>query len=251
MSFAGLSSAGKIPRWAKGLNARRTTLEKLSQDRHLSGIMVIQAGGLEQIEHARERVSILASRVLKSPDPVRIVLSFSSHPRSREGILRAVRLFRHALSRLEWAYDDMDLEGILSKALIKYQVESERVQNDPLSEAREVIAATRPLLSESGRLSVKAIASVFGIPWTRLAQRIGRSKQAVAKTPDSSSLQPVLRPYERVARLRAVLKAADFKAWLNRPNGHLDNRIPLELIESGHVEIVADLVEHMLLGSPS
>ena len=149
------------------------------------------------------------------------------------------------------AYGNKDLQGSLVKALAKYQVESEETKNDALSQAREVIAATRPLLTESGRLSAKAVASVFGIPWTRFAKQIGSTKQAVDKTPDSAALQPALRPYERVARLRAVLKDADFRAWLNRANVHLDNRTPLELIESERVEIVADFVENMLTGTPS
>lgn len=251
VSFAGLTSAGTIPRWAKGLNAHRTTLAKLSQGKRLSGVVVVQSGGFEQMEHERDRVSLLASQVWKSSDPVRVVLEFPSRQMNHEGLMRVLRLFRQTLSRLELAYGDEELEGSVSKALIKYQIENEEPKNDPLSEAREVIGATRPLLSESGRLSVKAVASVFGIPWTRLAQRIGSSKQAVDKTPDSASLQSALRPYERVARLRAVLKDADFKAWLNRANNHLDNLTPLELIESDRVEIVADLVEHMLTGSPS
>ena len=251
VSFAGVISTGKIPKWAKRFNVHRTTLDDLSHRKSLSGIVVVQDAGSKQMEHERDLVSLLASHVLKSSDPVRLVLNFPSRPVEPEALTRILRLFRQSLSRVEVAYGNEDLEGSLVKALAKYQIESEETKNDALSQAREVIAATRPLLTESGRLSAKAVASIFDIPWTRFARQIGSTKQAVGKTPDSAALQPALRPYERVARLRGVLKDADFRAWLNRANAHLDNHTPLELIESGRVEIVADLVESMLTGTPS
>ena len=267
VSFAGLTSRGKIPKWAKRFNVCRTTLDELSHRESLSGIVVVQNVGSKQMEHERDLVSLLDSHVWKSSDPVRLVLGLTSRPVGLEGLTRVLRLFRESLSRVEVANGNEDLEGSLVKALAKYQVESdlkaslvikaliesEETKNDALSQAREVIAATRPLLTKRGRLSAKAVASIFDIPWTRFARQIGSTKQAVDKTPDSAALQPTLRPYERVARLRAVLKDADadFRAWLNRANVHLDNHTPLELVESGRVEIVADLVESMLTGTPS
>jgi hypothetical protein len=267
VSFAGLTSRGKIPRWAKGFNASDTTLDELSHRKSLSGIVVVQDAGSKLMvhsklmEHVREQISRLASHVWKSSDPVRLVLNFPSPPAPPEALTRALRLFPLSISRVEVAYGNEDLRRSLVKALAKYQieseetknqlVESEETKNDALSQAREVIAATRPLLTKRGRLSAKAVASKFDIPWTRFARQIGSTKQAVDKTPDSAALQPALRPYERVARLRAVLKDPDFRAWLNRANVHLDNQTPLGLIENGRVEIVADLVESMLTGTPS
>jgi len=252
VSFAGLTSRGKIPKWAKRFNnVRSTTLDELSHQESLSGILVVQDAGSKRMEREPELLAMLAYHLWKSSRPVRLVLNFPSPSVDPEALTHRLRLFRQYLSRVDVAGNE-DLEGRVVEALAKYQVESEETKNDPLSQAREVIAATRPLLSEeSGRLSAKAVASAFDIPWTRFAKWIGSTKQAVGKTPDSAALQPALRQYERVARLRAVLKDADFRAWLNRANVHLDNQTPLEVIESGRVEIVADLVESMLTGTPS
>jgi hypothetical protein len=296
VSFAGQTSRGKIPKWAKRFKVRSTTLHELSQQESLSGILVVENADWNW-ERLREHVSLLASAILKSSDPVRLVWKFPSRPDEPAALTDILRLFRESLSsRVDVALGNEDLKGSFVKALAnyqldsedtkndpqpreiiaatrplltesgrlsakgaasivkalgKYQIESEQTKNDPLSQAREVIDVTRPLLTESGRLSAKAVASIFGIPWTRFANQIGSTKQAVGKTPDSAALQPALRPFERVARLRAILKDADFRAWLNRANVHLDNQTPLELIESGRVEIVADLVESMLTGTPS
>ena len=42
----------------------------------------------------------------------------------------------------------------------------------------------------------------------------------------------------------------DGRIWLNTPNSDLDNTQPLELIEQGQGEIVAELLEDSLLGHP-
>ena len=71
------------------------------------------------------------------------------------------------------------------------------------------------------------------------------------KTDDAEALQPRLFPFERIARLRAVLPASDFRSWLNMPNEELEERTPIELVRNGKAEVVADLAEDMLTGSPS
>jgi len=95
------------------------------------------------------------------------------------------------------------------------------------------------------------VASVFGLSVAELAALIGRTRQTASKTPDADSLQPLLQPFERVARVRAVLSQNDFRKWLHLANDELDGRTPLEAIRHGKVAVVADLVEDMLTGSPS
>ena len=63
VSFAGLTSTGKIPKWAKRFNVRRTTLDELSHRESLSGIVVVQDAGSKQMEHEPDLVSLLASHV--------------------------------------------------------------------------------------------------------------------------------------------------------------------------------------------
>lgn len=253
VSFTGLRDRGTAPAWAAGFNAREATLDQLSHEDALDGIVVLSAPALQEIEGEGERLSSLAANLRTARHPVRLVLGLTNGRKaSSEEMFRVLRLFPGASSRVEFAHGGSALEESVRESLAKYWAEDMERHPDPLAEAREVIEAVRPLLSERGLLSVKAVASVFGLPWTRLAADLGSSKQAVNKTPDAPALQNALRPYERVARLRAVLtKDGDFPAWLNRPNPHLDDLTPLSLIESGRVEIVADLVEGMLTGTPT
>jgi len=72
-----------------------------------------------------------------------------------------------------------------------------------------------------------------------------------SKTPDAASLQPLLQPFERIARLRTVLDSDDFRRWRNLAKDELDGQTPLDLIRSGKVAVVAELVEDMLTRSPS
>ena len=60
-----------------------------------------------------------------------------------------------------------------------------------------------------------------------------------------------LLPYERILHLRSIFSGSDFLAWLERPNREVDDSSPMELINAGHADIVADLVEDMLLGVPA
>jgi antitoxin Xre/MbcA/ParS-like protein len=115
-----------------------------------------------------------------------------------------------------------------------------------------VIEASNDLRdSSSGRLSAETIAGVFGMSKTELAGLFDRSPQALWKTPDAESLQDGLAYFERIGRLRLLLKdSGDFKKWLRTANPRLGNRTPLELIKEKRWQIVADLVDDILVGSP-
>jgi hypothetical protein len=87
---------------------------------------------------------------------------------------------------------------------------------------------------------------------SRVARWLGRTRQALSKAPDADSLQNQLRHFERIARLRAVLDdPEDFRKWLRIANTELEGRTPLQLLDEGRWEVLADLVEDMLTGSPS
>jgi transposase len=44
------------------------------------------------------------------------------------------------------------------------------------------------------------VAKLFGVSLSQLARWVGRTRQALTKTPDAASLQPALGYFERVAR---------------------------------------------------
>lgn len=121
----------------------------------------------------------------------------------------------------------------------------------PLDHVAEVVSATKDLRDTSGRLSADRVAAAFGVPTSRLARWLRRSRQAVAKTPDAESLQASLGDLERIARLRSALEdQADFRRWLNLPDRGLAGKRPIDLIDEGRTRVVADLVDDLLTGSP-
>jgi hypothetical protein len=137
-------------------------------------------------------------------------------------------------------------EGALAKVSLAEEAAS---REDPLSKVAALVAATADLRSESGRLSAQRVADCFGLPKSDLARLLGRSRQAISKTDDAESSQAGLAPFERIARLRAVLPGASFGPWLRQGNELLDGLTPIELIRGGRSEVVADLADDMLSGS--
>lgn len=157
-------------------------------------------------------------------------------------------------------YDHRDLQAVALQLqdvtvrlqrLAQQQSTAAQSSPDPLADVKEVMAATAILHASSGRLSATQTAEVFGLSVAKLGKVIERSRQSLTQTPDAESLQEALRPFERIARLRAVLHGEKFLAWLNRANQHLDGHTPIGLIKEGRAKIVADLAEDMLLGTPS
>jgi Protein of unknown function (DUF2384) len=260
VSFAGWDRSGSIPGWAKELGARRTTVEEVSSSPSLEGIIVIDARSPEKVIGDLIRTKALASWCLHTADPVQVVFSFNTTERPKsdwlmaEDCLKIFRKFPRTHDCIDFAWGRDHLEETVWKAIAKYYFQKEKSRNsatDALAEAKEVIAATKPLLSAKGRLSSDAVANSFGISEAKLAKLIGSSRQALSKTPDSAAIQDKLRPYERIARLRALLDRKEFLAWLELPNRHLGGDSPMQVIDAGEVVIVADLVESMLTGTPS
>lgn len=105
----------------------------------------------------------------------------------------------------------------------------------------------------SGRVDARRVARFFGLSLSEVARLLGRSPQAVHKTPDAPGLQQPLSVLLRIATALTRLYSSPEKAriWLNAPHPDLDKARPLELITGGKAEIVADQLEDALLGHPS
>ncbi len=121
----------------------------------------------------------------------------------------------------------------------------------PLDKVKEALQATQDLRVSSGKLSAEAVVVAFGLSVNQLATSLGRSRQALGKTPDADAIQDQLAFFERVARLRAVLPKEQFLKWLRMPNPELDGQTPLALLADGDRQVVADLVDDMLTGAPA
>jgi len=203
----------------------------------------------------------LSDRFEQTPAPSNVVFLFESKASAastQESAKQLVTLFEY-FSRpfdLEIATGIDAAEDTFREALAKIVATRKRVgqasaHKDALGKVKRVIDSTSDLRVPSGKLSANNVATVFGLSVAELATLVGRTRQAVSKTPDADSLQPLLRPFERVARLRATLSREQFRNWLHLANEQLGDRTPFELVRDGKIGAIADLVEDMLTGSPT
>jgi len=126
-----------------------------------------------------------------------------------------------------------------------------QARKSPLDQMRAVMESTSDLREANGNLSAARVAKVFGVSLGQLAGWLGRTKQALSKTPDADSLQEALGYFERVARLRMITNGdPNFRKWLRIPHELLDNAPPLKLLAKHEWQVLADYVEDILSGSP-
>jgi len=127
-----------------------------------------------------------------------------------------------------------------------------RARPSPLDRLRAVATSTADLREVNGNLSAVRVAKLYGVSVSQLAGWMGRTKQAVSKTPDADSLQEALGYFERVARLRMVTKSdAEFRKWLRARHALLGGASPLEAMAKGEWQPMADYVDDMLTGAPT
>lgn len=246
------------------LRRYRPKLARASEVRNLTRLpelTVVWTKEIDALLSHRTFLRMLAERLTATPEPSKIVFLFQTKIRKandRENAQKLIELFRYFTRPfdLEVAQGIQAGEDAFSEAVAKIvasrQLTTEKTEKpDPLGELKKVIEATADLRAKSGKLSANQVASVFGLSVAELAALVGRTRQTASKTPEADSLQPLLQPFERVARVRAVLGRNDFPKWLHLANDELDGRTPFEVIRQGKVAAVADLVEDMLTGSPS
>lgn len=106
---------------------------------------------------------------------------------------------------------------------------------------------------ESHRLHFKKVAKLFGLSERALADIIDVWPSTADKTPDSKAIHEKLLPFERIARGLSELEDDQdaFRRWLNSPNAELSDLTPLQVIERGKADVVADMVGSALLGQPT
>ena len=229
--------------------------------RRLPDVTVVRTPRIEILLSHAAFLRTLSERFEQTPAPSKVIFLFEMKdwsPSVEDGAGQLVKLFEY-FSRpldLEIAPGIDTVADAFKEALAKIVATRKRgattePRADSLGQVKRIIDATAALRTSSGKLSAVNLADAFGLSVAELATLVGRSRQAVSKTPDADSLQPLLRPFERTARLRATLAADDFRKWLHLANEQLRDRTPLELIRDGKVDVVAALVEDMLTGSPA
>jgi len=251
--LTGPGAKAKVPPWIRGrFTPKVATAGQIRRLSRLPQLTVVRASEPESVLAESGFLSLLADRLHETPVPARVLFVFDPSRRRTDPrtLLRVLRHFDRA-EAVEFARGAEQATLALDSALAKIWADlPEEAPADPLGRLKSVIAATADLRSESGRLSARRVAEALGLPLSQLAAAIGKPRQTLWKTDDAEAIQEPLVPFERVARLRAVLSERDFRSWLNMANEQLDGRTPIDLIRAGQAAVVADLAEDMLSGSP-
>lgn len=104
---------------------------------------------------------------------------------------------------------------------------------------------------KTGKLNAKKAGELFGINIPAIADVVGLSRQALNDNPVSDKAQPLLRLFERVARLRSMpqfKEPADLRKWFKRPLPVFSNQSAEDLFKAGKLEDVASVVDRLLTG---
>lgn len=229
--------------------------------RRLPELTVVSASRIDTLLSHKAFLRALSDRLTNTPEPSKIVFLFEAKLRQvseRASEQKLIELFKYFTRPFDLevaqgmqAGADAVREAFAKIITTRNLIEQGTVEGDELGKVKRLIEATADLRTSSGRLSANRVAGAFGVSVAELAALLGRNRQAVSKTPDADSLQPLLRPFERIARLRVTLSNDAFRKWLHIANDQLGKRTPLELIREGKVKVIAELVEDMLTGSPT
>jgi hypothetical protein len=121
----------------------------------------------------------------------------------------------------------------------------------PLDNVACLKYGTQDLRDKTGNLCAKATAKLFGVKPYRLARWLGQKSSVVTRDPSAGFLQNGLMYLERIAWLRVVLSDKAFRRWLRSRNPNLENDAPLNWLDDGELQSIADLVADMLTGAPT
>ncbi len=142
---------------------------------------------------------------------------------------------------------------LLARNLEPEKARQEDAEVTPLA-LSSVLQHTVPHLhAENGRLDARAVSAIYAVPLAALARALGRSEQAVHKTPTAAGIQPALRVYERIAALLLRLTGSEtgLRAWMQSSNPELEEETPLNLLLNGEGEVVVNLLVDVLQGAPA
>ncbi|HRN17943.1 MAG: antitoxin Xre/MbcA/ParS toxin-binding domain-containing protein [Trueperaceae bacterium] len=107
---------------------------------------------------------------------------------------------------------------------------------------------------ESGRVDARRFAEYLHIGTVEISSILGVNDRTLRKTPDSRTIQEPLKKLLRVVDGLNRLTGHDdsqVRIWLNAPHPDLGGISPLDLMQTGKIQGIVDLVEDMLTGAPA
>lgn len=247
------------PQLPKNWKVRNVTLKTLLKGQEFAPITIVDTLNPEAFSDDQDFTRALAEGFEGGPRSNFLVLTFEQTEKIEPDVkVKLLKPFAHP-ERVEISEDIRTVPRLVESLAAKIQVLNEREANgmspsprlSPLDQVKGIVSASSDLRVENGNLSAVAIARVFGLSLNALAQHLGRTRQALNKTPDAESLQDELSYFERIARLRTALSDdAEFRKWLRMPHAELNGETPLNWIERKRWQALADLVDDMLTGAP-
>jgi hypothetical protein len=213
----------------------------------------VNFGPLPSGEPPRDVLSALGKFQAGAQQPAMIVVSGQMPEAAQKSF------FEHLFTFVRPEGVEFDFVGMPNPTgLVFFEAKLDALRNHPAAPLPAAVAskimlpATADLREANGNLSAKRIAEAFDVKLTQLADWLGRSKQALSKTPDADSLQRLLGPFEQIAAVRTALgDTVAFRKWLRSPHRVLQNKAPLDWIARGRVRAVAEFAEDMLTGNPA
>lgn len=239
-----------------GADVIRATIKEVARGETAGQILVCQIKMPSYKARVRELAEAMRGMPNTSPSPFCVINVERTAHVSAE-LTKSILDFFPQPERIEITNSKKKLFETLQTLIAKATLSLERnnlpsrPRTSPLDQVGAILKATEDLRADSGRLSAKAIAPVFGLKDSELARFLGKSRQSLFKTPDAEGLQDALGYFERVARLRTVMKDdANFRKWLRTSNPALEKRRPLDLLKGGSWQILADFADDILTGNP-
>jgi hypothetical protein len=163
-----------------------------------------------------------------------------------------------ALSKIPAIKERFDLTNKVSAAVAliiqsPWMEESTPVQRQFVLDAVGGVEALGDDLRDdaSGKLNAQKISDLFKISMPVIAQAAGISRQGLDYNPTSEKAQPVLKLFERVARLRMhpqFKEPSELRKWFRRPLPLFSGHSAEDLFKAGKLDLVATKVDQMLIG---
>ena len=163
--------------------------------------------------------------------------------------------------------DDPQLVGLTNEevALILLDLAASHLREDLKPRKRRKKPAPEPQPVPPSAPREMPLDSMPGVTWTSALLMDGfTNKFSKAKVVDVFGLDPreidgllgtdpevSISYFERVVRLRAILTPDDFRTWLHTANPNLGGDEPIEWLRTRRWQELADLVDDILVGSPS
>jgi CheY-like chemotaxis protein len=227
--------AGRLRRVLHVPVQRETTVEGLRRDLWSAALVLLVAdasveGLMDVVEELRaKRPGVNVLLVTREPAAERL-----------ERLLQA-----GAVDFLRTPFSDKELEVRLkSLALLNPWLPFELGSSDPL------VALHDP---KTGRIDAKRVAHALGLSVPDMARALGRTPQALHKTPSAPAIQKPLGHLRRSIELlyKVYGNLASVRAWLNAPQPDLAGERPIELVKHGEGEAVRDFLEVTYAGGPT